>query len=144
MKRNIMPRIRDFNYDSLNEFFSERLRVTQSPKFSFRGKATQYIIFLPRWFIRHGQREPVCTGRDELLLTRLLFNHFGGYTVDPSYPRGLGKRGIHYEENLHRKITVIASRWRGTMRYFQALRKELEECSGEEQILILRQELAIV
>lgn len=30
------------------------------------------------------------------------------------------------------------------MRYFRALRKELEECSGEEQILILRQGLVIV
>jgi hypothetical protein len=73
----------------------------------------------------------------------LLERDFGGCTVGPSYMHGVGRRGTASETNLHRQITVLASRWRGTKRYFKALRKELEECSGEETILILRQELVI-
>lgn len=58
--------------------------------------------------------------------------------------RGFGRREKKPEVNIHAQIFVLASRWRGTMRYFRALRKELQECSGEEQILILRQELVVV
>jgi hypothetical protein len=47
------------------------------------------------------------------------------------------------ETNIHRQITVLAARGRATKRYFRALPGELEACSGEEQILILRQELVI-
>lgn len=57
---------------------------------------------------------------------------------------GTGYRGSEIETNLHAQVIVIASRWSGTMRYFRALRRELEACSGEEQILILRQEPVIV
>jgi len=86
----------------------------------------------------------ICTAEDEALLEDLLEAHFGGYTVGPSYHRGIGHRGSSIEANVHRVITVFASRWRGTWRYFKALRRELEACSGEEQILILHRELWIV
>jgi hypothetical protein len=59
--------------------------------------------------------------------------HFGGYTVGPSYQRGIGRRGETMEANVHRVITVLASRWRGSWRYFKALRQELEACSGEDK-----------
>ncbi len=86
----------------------------------------------------------ICTAEDEALLEDLLEEHIGGYTVAPSYHRGIGRRGPSTEANVHRVITVLASRWRGTWRYFKALRRELQACSGEEQILILHQELWVV
>ncbi len=75
---------------------------------------------------------------------RLLERDFGGCTVCPAYLHGIGRRGAALETNFHRQVMVLASRWRGTMRYFRVLRKELQECSGEEHILILRQELVVV
>lgn len=87
---------------------------------------------------------PICTARDERLLEELLQRDFGGFTSGPSFVRGIGLRGIQFETNIHRQITVLASRSRATRHYIQALRRELEQSSGEEQILILRQDLAIV
>jgi len=98
---------------------------------------------LPRWFAAGEAREPICTARDERLLEELLQRDFGGYTSGPLYVRGVGRRGVQFETNIHRQITVLAARGRATKRYFRDLRAELEACSGEEQILILRQELVI-
>lgn len=74
----------------------------------------------------------------------MLVRHFGGCTVSQNPIQGVGRRGEELETNVHHTLAVLASRWRGTWRYFRALRKELEECSGEEQILILHQALYIV
>lgn len=143
-KRIIMSRVRDFNSSTLQEYLDLRLQVASNTSV-FLGKAWKFTIFFPRWFLSEAQgKQEICSVNDQDLLEGVLQEHFGGYSVDPSFVAGKGRRGLLIEENLHRKITVIASRWRGTMRYFQALRKELEECSGEEQILILRQELVIV
>ena len=114
------------------------------PKIGFEGRVWQFLIFLPRWFLTSEGRTIICTAEDEPMLEDLLEQHFGGYTVGPSYHRGIGRRGRATEANVHRVITVLASRWRGTWRYFKALRRELEACSGEEQILIMQKELWIV
>jgi len=139
-----MPRVRDFRPATLHAHSSPKLQVDWKPNIGFEGRVWQFLIFLPRWFLTSKGRTMICTAEDEALLEDLLEEHFGGYTVGPSYQRGIGRRGHAIEANVHRVITVLASRWRGTWRYFKALRKELEACSGEEQILILHQELWIV
>lgn len=139
-----MARVRDFNPATLVNYKSQKLHVAQKSTSLFQGKAWIYFIFLPRWVIIENERRPVCTVYDENLLRRLLESDFGGYTSEPSFPRGTGHRGDIIETNLHRKFSVIASSWRGTIQYFKALRRELEACSGEEQILILRQKLHII
>jgi len=139
-----MARVRDFDPLALLTKKSPKLRASFNARSSFQGKAWEFQLFLPRWLIINGARTSVCTVRDQNFVRQLLETDFGGYTSEPSFPRGVGYRDEALEVNLHRKFTVIASRWRGTMKYFNALRRELEACSGEEQILILRQELYII
>jgi hypothetical protein len=139
-----MARVRDFDPGAIKAYASPHLHVDWEPITGLRGRVWQFMIFLPRWFLTADRRTMICTAADEANLEDLLESHFGGYTVSPSYHRGIGRRGTLVETNVHRVITVLASRWRGTWRYFKALRRELEACSGEEQILILHQELWIV
>lgn len=139
-----MPRVRDFNPDALSAYSTPHVQVNWEPRMLFENRVWQFVIFLPRWFVKKDGQEEVCTVGDQDLLEGLLERDFGGYTSSLSAFRGVGRRGAAFETNLHAQITVLASRWRGTTRYFRALRKELEACSGEEQILILRQELVIV
>lgn len=139
-----MSRIREFNPVAMETFTSSRLQLSHGLGRMFEGKAWRFTVFLPRWLITDSTRVVICTARDEALLEGLLERHFGGCTIEQSLACGIGRRGDRFEMNLHRKIVVIASRWRGTPRYFQALRRELEECSGEGQILITRQDLVIV
>ncbi len=135
-----MPRVRDFSPAALQEHVSSKLRVGWASKTGFEGPAWQFVIFLPRWVLTFEGRGAISTADDETQLE----DHFGGYTVAPSYYQGIGRRGSASETNKHRLITVLASRWRGTWRYFKTLRRELEECTGEEQVLILHQPLWIV
>ena len=139
-----MPRLRDFDPSALEVRKSSRLHPAWNHGWFFESRAWQFVIFLPRWLVKGDGQEEVCTARDERLLEGLLQRDFGGCTTSLSSFRGTGYRGSEIETHLHAQIIVIASRWRVTMRYFCALRKELEACSGEEQILILRQELVIV
>ena len=139
-----MPRVREFRPAGLRAHASPKLHVDWKPGRGFEGRVRQFLIFLPRWVLNSEGRTTICTAEDEALLEDLLEEHFGGYTVGPSYQRGIGRRGQVLETNVHRVIAVFTSRWRGTWRYFKALRHELEACSGEEQILILHQELHIV
>jgi hypothetical protein len=139
-----MPRVRDFRPATLHAHASPKLQAGWNPNTGFEGRVWRFLIFLPRWLLTSEARTTICTAEDEALLEDALEEHFGGYTVGPSYQRGIGRRGRAIEANVHRVITVLASRWRGTWRYFKALRRELEACSGEEQILILHQELWIV
>jgi hypothetical protein len=138
-----MPRVRDFRPAALNAYASPKLQVG-AIRNRIRWAVWQFAIFLPRWLLTSAGRSMVCTAEDEARLEDLLERHFGGYTVGPSYQRGIGRRGDSLEANVHRVITVLASRWRGTWKFFRALRCELEQCSGEEQILILHQALWIV
>jgi hypothetical protein len=138
-----MPRVRDFNPDGLTASATARLAVSWQERLFFENRVWQFIILLPRWFVAGPTREPICTARDERLLEGLLQRDFGGYTSGPPYLRGVGRRGVQFETNIHRQITVLAARGRATKRYFRALRSELEASSGEEQVLILRQELVI-
>lgn len=138
-----MPRVRNFNPEALTPNATSRLAVTWQDRLFFENRVWQFIILLPRWFVAGSAREPVCTARDERLLEELLQRDFGGYTSGPLYVRGVGRRGVQFETNIHRQISVLAARGRATKCYFQALRTELEACSGEEQVLILRQELVI-
>ena len=139
-----MPHVRDFGPAAIENYSSPRLQGDWRSRLFFESRVWQFTILLPRWFLGDGSKEIVCTAHDENLLRRLLERDFGGCTVGPAYLHGVGRRGAASEANLHRQIVVLASRWRGAMRYFRALRKELEECSGEERILILRQEPVIV
>lgn len=140
-----MPRQRDFGPDALQIHADSHLRAHwNSPSWLFENRVWQFAVFVPRWFLGTEGREPICTAHDLRLLEDMLQQHFGGYTSMVSPLRGLGRRGEKFEKNLHTQVMVIAARWRGTMRYFRALRKELEECSGEKQILILRQDLVVV
>ncbi len=139
-----MPRVRDFNPAALDPDATPQLVVHWGARRFFENRVWQFLILLPRWFLTGTVREPICTARDERLLEELLQRDFGGYTSGPWFVRGVGLRGAEFETNIHRQITVLASRSRATKRYFRTLPRELEESSGEEQILILRQELVIV
>jgi len=134
-----MPRVRDFKPEALQAFFSPKLQVGTP----FEGPVWQFIIFIPRWLLASTDRISIFSAKDEATLEDQLQTHFGGCTIAP-YHRGIGRRGRSVEQNSHRVISVLASRWRGTWRYFKALRSELEACTGEEQILILHQPLWIV
>ena len=138
-----MPRVRDFNPENISATFNRRILVTHNSH-PFQGKSWLFTIFLPRWLMTERGKVEICTPEDQDLLEDMLEYHFGGLSVEPEYLKGIGKREGEMETNLHRRIIFIASRWRGTMRYLNALRSELEACSGEEQILILRQELYII
>lgn len=139
-----MPHIRDFDPGIIENYSSSRLQVDWRSTLFFENRAWKFTILLPRWFLGDGGKEIVCTAHDENLLRRLLEKDFSGCTVGPAYLHGVGRRGATSEANLHRQIVVLTSHWRGTMQYFRALRKELEACSGEERILILREEPVIV
>ncbi len=109
------------------------------------GSGIQFIIFFPRFKVSLEEpREVVCDDRDEFSLCTLLAEHFGGYTVDTAFLQGAGPREEAIETNVHRKITVIAGRSSKTLIYFQALQKELEVCSGEEQVFIIQQEIDVI
>ena len=138
-----MTRLRDFRPTTLDGHASPQLRVSWKTGMFFETRVWQFLIFLPRWLITTEGQERICTDEDQTNLEELLQRDFGGYTSSTTDVIGVGHRGAAFEKNVHRQITVLASRWRGTKRYFGALRKELEECSGEETILILRQELVI-
>ena len=138
-----MARVRDFNPETLTPFSTSRLAVAWQDRIWFENRVWQFLILLPRWLLVGPAREPICTARDERLVEELLQRDFGGYTSGPLYVRGVGRRGVQFETNIHRQITVLAARGRATKRYCRVLRRELEGCSGEEQVLILRQDLVI-
>jgi len=139
-----MPHLRDFNSSALETQRNPHLHPTWNHGWFFESRAWQFVIFLPRWIVKHDEQEEICTAHDERLLEGLLQRDFGGCTSSLSFFRGIGYRGSQVETNIHAQVIVLASRWRGTMRYFRALREELEACSGEEQILVLREELVVV
>lgn len=139
-----MSRVRDFKMSALEGCVSPRLKVSWEPGSGFRGWVWQFSIFLPRALLKMEGQESICTAADEDLLQELMEMHFGGCTSSPGYMRGIGRRGVYFETNLHRQITVLTSRWKGTRRYFKKLRAELEACSGEEQVLILRHRARVV
>ena len=139
-----MPRVRDFNPAALDPYGTSQLLVRWAASHFFANRVWQFLLLLPRWLLTGTGREPICTARDERLVEELLQRDFGGFTSGPWFVRGVGLRGVQFETNIHRQITVLASRSRATKQYFQALRRELERSSGEEQILILRQDFAIV
>lgn len=140
-----MPRMRGLHPAAADKLEDERLRVPWTEQTGLKGNVRSLTVFLPRLLIKEdGKEEPVCTNLDEELLRDTLVRHSGGCTVSQNSIQGVGRRGKKLETNVHHTLTVLASLWRGTWRYFRALRKELEECSGEEQILILHQDAGIV
>jgi len=138
-----MTRVRNFRPAALDSHASLRLQVSWNTEIFFETRVWQFLIFLPRWLMTGTGRERICTDEDQTNLEELLQRDFGGYTSSTTDILGVGHRGAAFEMNIHRQITVLASRWRGTKKYFKALRRELEESSGEETILILRQELVV-
>ncbi len=101
-----MPRVRDFRPAALDAYASPKLQVGARSKTAFEGPVWQFAIFLPRWLLTSAGRTMVCTAEDEARLEDLLEQHFGGYTVGPSYQRGIGRRRESLEANVHRVITV--------------------------------------
>jgi hypothetical protein len=138
-----MARVHDFLSAALDAGADSRLQVTWNHGWLFENRIWQFLIFLPRWLLTEAGREEIFTIQDCDRLQALLERDFGGCTWGPSSLRGIGRRGAVLETNIHRQITVLASRWRGTRRYFRVLRRELEECTGEGRILMLRQELVL-
>jgi hypothetical protein len=126
----------------------ERIAVTPLSLVSFGrrgGRVWQFTVLFPMFLMREdGTKETIFNEDDEDVLFVLLARSFGGATVDTSPVRGIGLRAQEFETNTHRRMTVLAARSRSTTRYFRALRRELEASSGEKQILILREELAVV
>ncbi len=119
-----MARVREFNPAALDANVNPRLQLDWRPKSFFENRAWKLVIFLPRWFITDLGKEPVCIARDERLLEELLLRDFGGYSSSLSPVRGIGRRGAQFDMNIHAQSIVLASRWRGTRRYFQTLRRE--------------------
>ncbi|HEX4104146.1 MAG TPA: hypothetical protein VHZ04_01555 [Candidatus Paceibacterota bacterium] len=129
----------------MEAFSTEGMAMSYQPGTGIRGEGSQFTIFFPRFRISPEEvRETVCDWQDELLLTVILAQHFGGYTVDEAFLQGAGPREGKPETNLHRKITVIAARSPEAIVYFQMLCKELQECSGEEQVFLLQQDIIIL
>ena len=140
-----MTRVRDFSPEPLDSIQDSRLCLPWSAASGVKGNVSLFTIFLPRLHTtKYGKKETICTAMDEDLLQDMLVRHFDGCTMNPQPIQGIGRRGQELETNVHHAITVLASRWRGTWRYFRALRKELEACSGEQQVLILHLDTTIV
>lgn len=139
-----MPRIRDFNPGVLESLEDKRLHLPWKANTGLKGKVSIFTIFLPRLLVtKEGKQEEVCTKLDEELLQDMLVRHFGGCSANQNPIQGIGRRGQELETNVHHAIVVLASLWRGTWPYFRVLRKELQACSGEEQILMLHQHATI-
>jgi hypothetical protein len=139
-----MVKVRDFNPYNLQPFEDSHLKVVRETGMVFEGDAWLFTIYLPRWVEVEDKRIEICNAKDEFLPVKLLKEDFGGCTSAPLFPKGIGLRGENFEVNYHREISVIASCWEGTLKYFKALREELETCSGENQVLVLRQNLTII
>jgi len=139
-----MPRKRDFNPNVLNVVRTEAVCLSYESGCGIQGDALQFNIFLPRRVLLGNKKQLVCSARDELLLGRMLVKHFGGYSFKVDLLAGFGLREGETETNLHRVFTVAAASSDDTIQYFRILRKELQECSGEEQIFIVQQRIKIV
>jgi len=107
-----MPRARDFDPVAVAACVHPRIQVNWGPKMFFENRVWQFVIFLPRWIVKEGEQDEICTVGDQDLLEGLLERDFGGYTSSLSAFRGVGRRGAEFETNLHAQITVLASRWR--------------------------------
>lgn len=139
-----MPRKRDFNPEIFNAIRTEAICLTYEHGRGIKGDGLQFTIFLPRRLLFGGKGKTVCNAHDERLLGQLLVKHFGGYSFKVDLLAGFGLRVGAPETNLHRVFTVVAALSDETVRYFQMLRRELQECSGEEQIFIIQQGVKIV
>ncbi|SRR5258708_1833111 len=137
-----MPRQRDFNPSILVSYALPCVALPFSR--GFKGSGWQLVVFLPRRLILEEEQLEICTAHDERMLWEMLLDHFGGCTIDQALVRGGGLREGVAEVNLHKKFLVLATHSVETRRYFEALRRELEQCSGESQILITRQAIEIL
>ena len=139
-----MARIRDFDPKALDRYAVESVKPSYEHGKGVYGDCLQFVILLPRRIMTEQGEKNLCTPRDEELLYSTLFGHFGGCTVDKSLVFGLGMRDAKLEKNRHRRMLVVASVSDETLCYFQALRKELQDCSGEEQVFITKQPITIL
>ena len=139
-----MARKRDFNPKVFDAVCVEPICLSYELGKGIQGDALQFNIFLPRRVLLGKKEQMVCSARDERLLGQMLVKHFGGYSFKVDLIAGFGLRKGEAETNLHRVFTVAAASSDGTTQYFQMLRKELQECSGEEQIFIVQQKIKIV
>lgn len=139
-----MSRKRDFDPKVFDVVCSEPICLSYELDKGIQGDALQFNIFLPRRVLLGNKEQMVCSAHDERLLGQMLVKHFGGYSFKVDLLAGFGLRKGETETNLHRVFTVAAASSDGAAKYFQMLRKELQECSGEEQIFIVQQRIKIV
>ncbi|GEM_PF-2752114 len=140
-----MARVRAFDARAMERFSAKGVAMSYQSGKGIRGEGRQFILFLPRFKISPEEdREVVCDEQDEFLLTVLLTQHFGGYTVDEAFLQGTGPREGKRETNVHKKITVIAARSPRAVAYFRGLCEELQKCSGEEQVFVIQQDIVIL
>ena len=139
-----MPRKRDFDPKVFDVVRSEPICLSYERGRGIQGEALQFNIFLPRRILLGNRQQMVCNAHDERLLGQMLVKHFGGYSFKIDLLAGFGLRKGEVEINLHRVFVVMAAFSDDAVRYFETLRKELQECSGEEQIFIVQQKVKIV
>jgi len=139
-----MTRKRDFNPNALDPFVTEGIKMMYQQRKGIRGNGKEFSILLPRRLITNRGRNEVCSGRDEKLLRKMLVRHFEGFTAEPNLVQGVGLRGKQFETNEHRQFTVVAAHSSDALCYFDALCKELQSCSGEEQIFITCRDIVIL
>lgn len=132
-----MARIRPFNSDVLTPY---AWSIALSP---FRGRCWKHTLLVPLYEVPLGSDTPRITIFDALdrdALEQAFVHHLGGYTKEnrenaPLFS-GLGYRGAELERNVHAMYLVYTNTRRRAWRYILALAKELQECTGEEQILL--------
>lgn len=134
-----MARVRPFNPEALTPHASS---VALSP---FQGKCWKHMLLIPLYQVPLGSDEPrsnIFDAQDQHGLDQLLARpeHLGGYTKEnrenaPLF-MGIGRRGMQLERNVHALYLLYTNRSRRAWRYILALLRELQECTGEEQIFL--------
>ena len=132
-----MARVRPFNPAVLTPLAPY---VALNP---LRGRCWKHMLLVPLYQVPLGNEEPrtdIVDARDQHVLDRMLAEHLGGYTKEnrenaPLFI-GIGRRGMELEQNVHAFYLLYTRRSRRAWRYMVTLQRELQGCTGEEQIFL--------
>lgn len=132
-----MARIRPFNPNVLMSFASG---ITLNP---FQGKCWKHLFLVPLYEVPLASDAPridIFNVWDRDALEQSLAEHLGGYTKEnrenaPLFV-GIGRRGVQLERNIHALYLLYTRRSRRAWKYMTALQRELQSCTGEEQIFL--------
>ncbi len=132
-----MARVRLFNPTVLLPFSAS---ISLHP---FRGKCWKHTLLIPLYAVplRDDLPRTVIFGaEDRDSLEQAFVSHLGGYTKEnrenaPLFV-GIGYRGADLERNIHAVYLVYTNTSRRAWKYILTLIEELQECTGEEQILL--------